>query len=759
MSTATGTRLRPFKPTRFGRYTLLMPISTGGMGEVFLARLEGAQGFEKLCVIKKILPHLAEDHDFVERFVDEARILVKLSHGAIAQVLDMGVEDGAPYIALEHIDGKDLRRVAARMRDRKMPLPLSFVLFVMTRVLDALAYAHRKRGDDDKELNLVHRDVSPQNILISYEGEVKMIDFGLAKSTLSSSKTNPSIILGKFLYMSPEQARHQKVDRRSDLYAVGLCLYELVAGKNPFDEVPPGELMAQVASPKLRPLTQAEPLCPAALGEAVTRALSPDPAQRFQTAEEFRARLQAILHEIDPAAGSEKASRFMREAFAVEYHAERKMLSALREQAKQIPLEDDVRPSRAEGLRALKPEPTAPAALSFHPTKKTTGSGGPDFERETLPGIVIQVPVPVPAPAAAATLPLPPPEKGERGDKQEKRTLPKSRDFEPTDSLGVALPPVGDEPSVLVDDGLSKENPGKPLLPPPPTDRLKTMQEVPIAEAPGPKPSGPRKPVPPKGEPAPRKSGLRAAVPRPPPSPKNEARAGEPKPAPKAEVDTVPLPAEKPDAAGRAAAATVDLAGDTPAMELPIVQGQAEAPMATPPKKSTGWLIWLVLPLLAVLAVAGYIAWDVYAESLRQERLEDEQRREVHQDTEAQPEEPRKSREVKVPGTGAPEEPDDLAGLPTPVKDAKAPKEPVKAPKVTGPPRVAAAQTPGEAALRTLKGNLGRLKNASAAGRFKIQLNAFDNDVKTKGNDPAWVKKVEAVNAAILVELEKPENQ
>ena len=220
----TSQRLRPFKPLRFGRYTLLMPISTGGMGEIFLARLEGSHGFDKLCVIKKILPHLAQDQDFVSRFVDEAHILVKLSHGNIAQVLDMGVHEHEPYIALEFVDGKDLRRVLSRMRERQLPLPLSFVLSVMTRVLDALAYAHRKRGDDDDELNLVHRDVSPQNVLISYEGEVKVIDFGLAKSALSLSRTNPSIVMGKFLYMSPEQARHTKVDRRSDLYAVGLCL-------------------------------------------------------------------------------------------------------------------------------------------------------------------------------------------------------------------------------------------------------------------------------------------------------------------------------------------------------------------------------------------------------------------------------------------------------------------------------------------------------------------------------------------------------
>ncbi|HVG60488.1 MAG TPA: serine/threonine-protein kinase, partial [Hyalangium sp.] len=198
MTTASSTaRLRPFRPQPFGRYTLLSHLATGGMGEIYLARLEGVQGFEKLCVIKKILPQLAEDHEFVDRFVGEARTLVKLSHGSIAQVLDMGLHEGEAYMALEYVDGKDLRKVAGRVRDRQTPLPLTFVLFVMGRVLDALAYAHRKKDDEERDINLVHRDISPQNILISYEGEVKVIDFGLAKSRLSAAKTNPSIILGK----------------------------------------------------------------------------------------------------------------------------------------------------------------------------------------------------------------------------------------------------------------------------------------------------------------------------------------------------------------------------------------------------------------------------------------------------------------------------------------------------------------------------------------------------------------------------------
>jgi eukaryotic-like serine/threonine-protein kinase len=394
---SSNARLRPFRPVPFGRYTLLSQLATGGMGEIFLARLEGMQGFEKLCVIKKILPQLAADPEFVERFVGEARTLVKLSHGSIAQVLDMGLQEGEAFMALEHVDGKDLRKVAARARDRNQPLPLAVVLFIMGRVLDALAYAHRKKGDDEGELNLVHRDISPQNILISYEGEVKVIDFGLAKSRLSAAKTNPSIILGKFLYMSPEQARHQPVDRRSDLYAVGLCLYELLAGKNPFDALPPGELMSAVTHPNIPPLGQVAPGVPAPVADLVMKALAVDPTQRFQTAEELRGRLSACLLELDPTFGPEGISRAMHELFDSEYLAERRLLVMLREVGRAPEPEPEVI-GMPEGV-APRPPGTLPPktirldgpveALSFRPTPRTREGGIAGNDAETRPGVLI----------------------------------------------------------------------------------------------------------------------------------------------------------------------------------------------------------------------------------------------------------------------------------------------------------------------------------------------------------------------------------
>lgn len=537
---ASAQRLRPFKPQRFGRYTLLMPISTGGMGEVFLARLEGAHGFDKLCVIKKILPHLAENAEFTERFVNEGRVLVKLSHGNIAQVLDMGLFDNAAFIALEFIDGKDLRRILARMRDRQLPIPLSFVLYVMTRVLDALAYAHRKVGDDERPLNLVHRDVSPQNVLLSYEGEVKIIDFGLAKSTLSSAKTNPSIVLGKFRYMSPEQAQQQPVDRRSDLYTVGLCLYELIAGHSPFDSVSADDLLVKVAHPDIVPLTTAEPMCPQSLADAVNRALAVDPHERWQTAEELRSCLQVILNDIDPTVSRETASRFMRDAFAAEYHAERKMLAALRERAKQVEATDltgdtltDLMP-----VQVLEPNPLGVAAVILPEPVKVIAPGGPTETIEPAP-LSFEATKKTPAAVRRAE------QVEAHADTQPSISL-RARDTDET------LDPVKEVPSVVLD---GVEAWPQPQPAPSATDDEPTQPQPPPAKA----------------------SGSRAEVSR-------------------GQQTTSPRPKSKP---GRALVAKVAPKVSAPRKERSSARG------------------WLLLPVLAALAVAGYIAWDVYGEQLK----------------------------------------------------------------------------------------------------------------------------------------------
>ncbi|MGQ0504530.1 MAG: serine/threonine protein kinase [Myxococcaceae bacterium] len=358
---------------------LLAPLTTGGMGELFLGRLEGSHGFEKLCVIKRILANLASDPEVLGRFLQEAKTVARLSHGAVAQVLDLGIHENAPYLVMEHVDGKDLRRVIARSRERSLPLPLTFVLFVMGRVLDALGYVHRKRGEDERELGLIHRDVSPQNVLVSYEGEVKVIDFGLAKSALNPTLTHPSIILGKFLYMSPEQSTHKPMDRRSDLYSVGVCLYELISGKNPFEDFNSAELIAQVSNPRIPSLQTIDPLYPPDVVALVSKALAPNLADRFQSAEEFASAVRAALNHIDPNVGADSIAKFMRETFAADYASERKLYSSLK----------DVRAARPELLREEGANGTTrPGASPLRGLKRAPALGADVATALTSPSLV-----------------------------------------------------------------------------------------------------------------------------------------------------------------------------------------------------------------------------------------------------------------------------------------------------------------------------------------------------------------------------------
>ncbi|HLL05457.1 MAG TPA: protein kinase [Myxococcaceae bacterium] len=614
-SSFPSARLRPFRPQPFGRYTLLSHLATGGMGEIYLARLEGSQGFEKLCVIKKLLPQLAADSEFVARFVGEATTLVKLSHGSIAQVLDMGLHEGEAYMALEYVDGKDLRKVAGRVRDRQMPLPLTFVLYVMGRVLDALAYAHRKRDDDEKEINLVHRDISPQNILISYEGEVKVIDFGLAKSRLSAAKTNPSIILGKFLYMSPEQARHQPVDRRSDLYAVGLCLYELISGHNPFDSVAPGELMPTVANPRIVPLNEMEPLTPPSVAQLVMKALAVDPAQRFQNAEEFRGKLQGCLREIDPNAGPESVSRFMRDLFSTEFQGERKLLAQLKDAARTG--EQAARPPGADTpARAANPQlpprtikldgPAEP--LSFQPTPRsrdgrpvTDGETRPGIpvgpEETTRPGATVASPEPVsrsrvrPGMSSLASTttetasievrpedfdrpapPVPAPLPAAAGERSQATTVEVPVPLVPA----AAIPPGLPAPAPAASTPRAAE-PGRPLMPQAPSASPAARPAAPPAPA-RPAPSTP--PVSAPAAESPSTETVRANLPP----------MQDPAPAvPSALLTTLPLPSFSALMPGSGSRETTDPEGLPPlALEPPRFPSSPPAPPREPPRSASG---------------------------------------------------------------------------------------------------------------------------------------------------------------------------
>ncbi|HXU04887.1 MAG TPA: serine/threonine-protein kinase, partial [Polyangia bacterium] len=222
------------KPVPFGKYYLLERINVGGMAEVFKAKTFGVEGFERLLAVKRILPNIAEDEEFITMFIDEAKIAVQLQHANIAQIFDLGKVDESFFIALEFVHGRDLRSIFDRMRNKGDSLPIAMACYVTMQVCEGLDYAHNKRDGQGRELNLVHRDISPQNVLIGYEGEVKLIDFGIANAAGKASKTQAGILKGKFGYMSPEQVRGLPLDRRSDIFAIGTILYELLTGERLF---------------------------------------------------------------------------------------------------------------------------------------------------------------------------------------------------------------------------------------------------------------------------------------------------------------------------------------------------------------------------------------------------------------------------------------------------------------------------------------------------------------------------------------------
>ncbi|RMF59325.1 MAG: serine/threonine protein kinase, partial [Calditrichaeota bacterium] len=219
-----------FKPIPFGKYELLERLAVGGMAEVFRARVRAEGGFEKHLVIKRILPHLSSDSEFVVMLIDEAKIAVCLSHPNIVQVYDLGKIEGTYFIAMEFIEGGDLREILRRCAQRNITVPIDHAIYITTEVLKGLDYAHSKRAGTKESatpLQIIHRDISPPNILLSYAGEVKIVDFGIAKASTRMMETAAGVLKGKFEYMSPEQASGLAVDARTDLFSTALLLYEM----------------------------------------------------------------------------------------------------------------------------------------------------------------------------------------------------------------------------------------------------------------------------------------------------------------------------------------------------------------------------------------------------------------------------------------------------------------------------------------------------------------------------------------------------
>ena len=284
---------------RVGRYELVRKIATGGMAELFLARFRGPGGFEKRCALKRILPQFVEDDDFKRMFMNEARVAAMFEHPNLVHIMELGQESSTKqfYIAMELINGMDLRQLANLSRDRGQSIPPELATWMMAQSLDGLAYAHEFKDETGAPLNLVHRDVSPQNILVSYEGALKVVDFGIVKAASNDGQTQTGMLKGKIAYMSPEQATGEKLDARSDIFAIGICLYELVAGVKPFRG--PNEIMTlrAILEQEPAPITNFVPDCARGIERAITRALSKRRDDRYQSAREFSDDLTSVLRD------------------------------------------------------------------------------------------------------------------------------------------------------------------------------------------------------------------------------------------------------------------------------------------------------------------------------------------------------------------------------------------------------------------------------------------------------------------------------
>ncbi len=299
------------------KYTLLDRIGMGGMAEVFKGKLSGAEGFEKVVVIKKLLPQFAQDAEIVAHFIAEAKLAALLQHENIAQIYDFGELDGSYFIAMEYLVGKDLYTVMRRAKELNLPMGITQSLFITCKICEAMEYAHALKDQHLQPLHLIHRDLSPHNVFITCEGRVKIIDFGIARADLFDNKTKIGMAKGKISYMSPEQLTAEKVDHRSDIFAIGILLYEMLSGKRMYSG-DTATLIRKCMGAEYERLDELQPDLPTPLSTILDKALAKDVAGRYQGCGEMRSDIEDFLFSMEKRASSHLLEDSMRLLFADE---------------------------------------------------------------------------------------------------------------------------------------------------------------------------------------------------------------------------------------------------------------------------------------------------------------------------------------------------------------------------------------------------------------------------------------------------------
>jgi eukaryotic-like serine/threonine-protein kinase len=315
-------------PRRFGKYTLLRVLAKGGMAELFLAIQKSVAGFEKLIVIKRILPSMNQDKAFIEMLLHEARIAATLSHPNIVQIFDVGSAEGLYFIAMEHVHGEDIRSIVRGMKVKSVPeFPLEHALAIAMGMCAGLAYAHDKRDLDGSPLGIVHRDISPQNVVVTFSGDVKIVDFGIAKSdNKSQNETKSGKLKGKVPYMSPEQARGEVIDARSDIFATGVMLFELTTGKRLFKGASEFETLKLICERDYPKPSQVRPGYPPELERIVMKSLAKDKNDRYQNAREMQGDLEAFVRNNRIAVSNIALSQFMQGLFEDKLQSQKEAL-------------------------------------------------------------------------------------------------------------------------------------------------------------------------------------------------------------------------------------------------------------------------------------------------------------------------------------------------------------------------------------------------------------------------------------------------
>jgi serine/threonine-protein kinase len=283
------------QPQQQQRYRVIEKIASGGMAEVFRAESAGLEGFKKTVAIKRVLPHLSEKKQFIGMFLDEARVGAQLGHSNCVQVFDIGVGDDTYFIVMEYVDGADLKAIIESHRQSGRTVPVEVACLICVRICEGLAYAHELADSKGRPMNIVHRDMSPPNVLITRYGEVKIVDFGLAKANSQLERSEPGIIKGKFSYLSPEAAYGKSIDARTDIFAVGIILWELLSARRLFLGETDLETVRQVQRAQVPKLSSINRDVSDELDRVLAKALAADPAQRYQTARDFGHDLNQVL--------------------------------------------------------------------------------------------------------------------------------------------------------------------------------------------------------------------------------------------------------------------------------------------------------------------------------------------------------------------------------------------------------------------------------------------------------------------------------